>query len=357
MARIFKRNPQGNYWIEYWANGKKLRESTRTKNRKEAERCLAARLGEIVQGRFKLEKKKQSPIFRDFVREYLSWAKENKRSWQRDVYAIKQLEPYFGRRRLSDIHPFHVESYKIERRSEVSPRTVNIEVKCLKRMLNLAVDWGKLENNPIRNVKPFEERKTGVRLLSEDEAQRLVEVCSFYLKPVVVCALNTGMRLGEILKLKWDKVDLDEGFISVEETKTNEVRKIPLNEIMLELLQRLHQSKKSDFVFTNSRGQPYDKEGVRAAFNKAKHELGLHGLRFHDLRHTFASYLVMSGVDLRSVQELGGWKSLRMVQRYSHLSDSHLRRAVDAIATRLKRVQNRVQEPRAAEITESKKAL
>lgn len=139
---------------------------------------------------------------------YLIWAKEDKKSAGRDLTSLKHLVAAFGHRKLSDIHSFLVENHKIRRRAEktpkdasVQPATINRELACLKRMLNLAVKWGKLQHNPISEVKLFKEPKGPARFLSEEEATRLIEACSETIRPIIITALNTGMRLCEILTL------------------------------------------------------------------------------------------------------------------------------------------------------------
>ena len=335
MARVFKKRPENDiWWIEYWVDGRRIRESTKTTNRRVAERALASRLGEIVQGRFKLEKVRKSPRLSEYCQVYLDWAKEHKKSLRRDLTSIKHLEGAFGNKKLSDIHPFHVESYKIRRRSEktpkggeVQPGTINRELACLKRMLNLAVQWDMLEYNQIQGVKLFKEPKGPVRFLSEEEAARLIEACNATFRPIVITALNTGMRLNEILTLTWDRVDFRNRSLSLIQTKNDEPRQVPLNQTMAELLKEI--PKRSKYVFTSKLGERY--HCVKRAFQTATRNAGIENFRFHDLRHTWASHLVMSGVDLLTVKEMGGWKSLEMVQRYAHLSGEHRTRAAETL--------------------------
>ena len=325
MTRLFVR--KGVWYLDYCANGRRIRESSKSQSKRVAELALASRHGEVVQGKFKLEKVQKSPRFSNFAETYIEWAKENKRSWARDAISINHLAVDFSHRRLVDIHPFHVEKYKTARKAEVSPATVNREVACLKRILNLAVKWGQLQQNPIREVRFFKEPGSPVHFLSEDEAARLIEACSNTLRPIVVTALNTGMRRGEILSLTWDRVNLRERFLTLVGTKNGESREVPLNRTMVELLASLPRS--SEHVFTNRDGEPY--HCVKKIYSLALRKAGIENFRFHDLRHTWASHLAMSGVDLLTVKELGGWKSLQMVQRYAHLSDSHRRRAVEVL--------------------------
>jgi integrase len=331
MARVYKRTSSGPYWIDYFSDGKRIRESTNTKSKTVAERCLASRCGEVVQGKFSLEKIKRSPFFHDFAELYLEWAKEHKKSWERDWYSIKKLEIVFGSRNLSAINPFLVEGYKRQRKEVVSPATVNREVACLKRILNVAVEWKKLQSNPIREVKPFKEPRVNERFLSEEEAVRLLSACSSSLRPVVLTALNTGMRKQEILSLTWDRVNFKDRSLRLVETKNGEQRDVPLNATMVTLLKSLPKS--GEFVFTNSRGKRY--QCVTKVFTSTLQRANIEHLRFHDLRHTWASWLVMGKVDLLTVKELGGWKSLAMVQRYAHLSGEHRRKAVETLDGRL----------------------
>ena len=285
----------------------------------------------MAQGKFNLEKVKRSPLFRDFTDVYLRWAKEHKKSWERDWYSIKQLLPSLGNRRLSTINPFLIEGYKTQWGEAVSPATVNREVSCLKRILNVAVEWRKLQNNPIRQVKPYKEPKNTERFLSEEEAKRLLVACSSSLRLIVLTALHTGMRKQEIFGLTWDRVNLNDRSFKLVDTKNGEPRAVPLNATMMTLLESLPRS--GEYVFTNSRGQRY--HCIKSVFASALRRADIKHLRFHDLRHTWASWLVMNRVDLLTVKELGGWKSLAMVQRYAHLSDEHLRNAVETLDRRL----------------------
>lgn len=308
-----------------------MRESTHAKSQKAAERCLASRLGDVVQGKFNLDKIKRSPLFREFSELYIEWAKERKKSWERDGYSIKELLPLFGNRKLSAINLFLVESYRTRRKESVSNATINREVSCLKRILNVAVEWKKLQINQISKVKPLREPKITERFLDEEEARKLLTACNSSLRPIVLTALNTGMRKQEILGLTWDRVDFNTRSIRLVETKNGEHRKVPLNSTMLNMLEGLPHE--GEYVFQNSRGQEY--HCIKRVFESAQRKAQIDHLRFHDLRHTWASWLVMGGVDLRTVQDLGGWKSLAMVTRYAHLSGEHRLKAAETLDKRM----------------------
>jgi len=159
--------------------------------------------------------------FKDMARIYLeTYAKPNKRSWTRDETCIKNLSPYFAHKYLHEITPLDIEHYKKERVRQVTPRTVNIEVKFLKALYNKAISWGKADKNPMNEVKLFREDSGRVRYLEKDEISRLVRACPDHLRPIVITALNTGMRKREILDLKWDDIDLGQKTIYIISAKS-----------------------------------------------------------------------------------------------------------------------------------------
>jgi integrase len=140
-------------------------------------------------------------------------------------------------------------------------------------------------------------------------------------------ALHTGVRKGELLTLKWDQVNLEQGIISILDTKNHERRDIPMDETAKEILRGIE--RKGEAVFSNGDGQGI--VSVRAAFDTAVRKSGITDFRFHDLRHTFASNLVMAGVDLMTVKELMGHKTLAMTLRYAHLAPNHKSRAINIL--------------------------
>ena len=169
-----------------------------------------------------------------------------------------------------------------------------------------------------------------LRYLSEEEAERLISHCEPYLKPIVITALNTGMRKSEILHLTWDRVDMLNRVILLDTTKNGERRELPINQTLYNALSSITRHIKCDHVFYNPETlKPfYDlKKSFAAALRKSK----ILNFRFHDLRHTFASWLVMGGVDLTTVKELLGHKDVKMTLRYSHLAASHISNAVKVL--------------------------
>lgn len=201
-------------------------------------------------------------------------------------------------------------------------------------MLTKAHEWdmiGKDTLDRLRRVKLQEEENRRDRFLSVEEIQDLIEAAEPHLKPVLIFALNTGCRKGEILGLTWDRVDLKHGTIYLNKTKSGKPRKVPINDPLRAMLKGLVRRLDTNLVFYNpaTGGRWHElKRSFATACRKAK----IHDFRFHDLRHTFASQLVMAGVDLTTVSRLLGHASLTMTLRYSHIASDHFQEAVDVLA-------------------------
>ncbi|MBN2416790.1 tyrosine-type recombinase/integrase [bacterium] len=328
MARVFQRKPGGIFYLDYTYNGRRIKESAGTRSRREAEKCLHSRMGDIVQGKFNLESRKPAPTLFEFSEQYVEWARQNKKhsSWVRDENSLKRLLPVFGTERLTKINPFMVERYKIDRKARVQPATINREVSLLKRMLNLAVEWDIISKNPIKKVKKLKEPAGPVRFLEAREMRKLIDACEPPFQWIVITALNTGMRKMEVVNLTWPQVDLARGLITLTATKNGETRHLPINRTLQTMFQEI--PRVSNFVFAKKDGNPY--VNINKAWTVAREKSGV-WCRFHDLRHTFASHLVMNGVDLMTVKALLGHKTLAMVQRYAHLSGEHKMKAVSTL--------------------------
>ena len=196
---VFRRTIKGKdgkkeYWyIDYVLDAKRKWESVGQVGRvskEHAKKLLALRKTEILQGKFNAPKPKTIPTLSEFAKEYLEFEKGNKKSWDRDMYAVIRLMPFFGSYRLKDISPILIEKYKLERKQGVSNRTVNIELSLLRRMLNLAVSWDKCESNPVSKVKFFKEAPPKERILTLEEEKALLESSPSHLKPVLITALR-----------------------------------------------------------------------------------------------------------------------------------------------------------------------
>ncbi len=196
-------------------------------------------------------------------------------------------------------------------------------------MLGKAVREGLISTNPAKEVKLFPEKPTKLRVVSSDEFLKLYNEASDFFKPILIIAINTGMRRSEILNLTWDDIDLVKSYIYVGDTKNNDYRIIPINQTLLRTFKALKGSNENNYLFANRNGEAV--KSVKKAFWGALRRSGIAHCRFHDLRHTFASNLVMAGVDIVTVQELMGHKDISMTRRYSHPTPEHKEQAVEKL--------------------------
>ena len=185
-------------------------------------------------------------------------------------------------------------------------------------------------SNPVRKVKFFREFNTGLRVLSPEEEKSLLQNASPYLQDLIRFALNTGLRIGEIFSLRWPSVDLKRGILNVFAPKTEKLREVPINSETRKVLEAWWLGKKNEIVFYNPEtGKPFVdlKAGFALACGKAK----ISGVTWHTLRHTFASRLVNTGVDIVTVKELLGHSSISVTMRYAHTNFDSKRAAVEKL--------------------------
>jgi integrase len=325
MSVYLKRNT---YFIDYMLNGKRKREAVGP-DKRQAELALKKRKIEIAEGKFFDVKKEKKIKFDDFARTYRELhSKVNHRPSvaRRNLVSLKNLSSSFSGKYLSEITPQLIERYKSARIKSVSPATVNRELATLKSMFNKAILWNEYDDNPVRKVKLLKENNKRIRYLEKEEIARLLDACAPHLKPIVTVALYTGMRRSEIFSLKWQNIDIKNNVIYLLDTKNGERREVMMNETVKKTLIAVSKHPESAYVFCRADGKPYT--DVKKSFHTALKKCGIISFRFHDLRHTFASQLVMNGVDLKTVQELLGHKSIEMTMRYAHLSPTHKKRAV-----------------------------
>lgn len=209
-----------------------------------------------------------------------------------------------------------------------SPSTVVRYLSALSHAFTVSVkEWGWIEDSPMRKVIKPKEPRGRVRFLDDAERAALLQACknsnNGYLYTVVVLALSTGMRQAEIMNLKWLDIDIQKGRILLQETKNGERRVVPIAGLALKEIQNLNQKKHKDFGFvfpSKNAHQPID---LRFPWEQALKTAEIKNFRFHDLRHSAASYLAMNGASLAEIAEVLGHKTLSMVKRYAHLSESH----------------------------------
>jgi len=238
---------------------------------------------------------------------------------------------------LSDINAWEMEKWRNKRLADgVKPATTNRQMNTIKGCLSRAVEWGVIDNHDLRKVKALQVDNSKIRYLNSDEETRLrdsLKNCNTnFLEPIVLIAMNTGMRKGELLSLEWDHVNLDNKILTVDflNAKSGSTRHIPLNTEAFNTLKNWQ--KRSDsigFVFKGKNHQQL--KDFPLIWHAVLDEAKITKFRFHDIRHHFASKLVMASVDLNTVRELLGHSDLKMTLRYAHLAPEHKAAAVNLI--------------------------
>ncbi len=220
------------YWVAYKASdGSICRESTGEKSQEEAEFFLVNRRKQVRDGEIVEARKRKNNKFAELAKDYLKWA-ERQKSYRDKRLLTKQLVERFGDLKVSDLNTKIIEQWQSEQLKGNMPATVNRKLTVLKHMINKGTDWGMATEDTLKRlykVKQLKEENTRLRFLNIEECQTLIDCCAEHLKPIVTVALHTGMRLSEILNLKWSQVDLKHGFILLDITKNGERREIPID--------------------------------------------------------------------------------------------------------------------------------
>ena len=314
--------------------------------------------------------------------QYEPWMKATRRGRSTQVDRIRWAFKEFLQDQLAEITTGRIERWRTSRNNQrhpssrknkaVSPATVNQDVRALRAALSRATEWGLLTANPIGKVKQATvDENAVIRYLSADEEQRIrvalsdrdeerrarrasanawrrkrdheawpdYGVYTDYLTPLVLVALNTGLRRGELLQLLWRDVEVRQRVLTVrgEGAKTGQTRHIPLNTEIAKVLESWRPSNAEPgwLVFSAGGAATAALKEVRKAWRGVLQKANVPSFRFHDLRHTFASKLVMAGVDLNTVRELLGHRKISMTLRYAHLAPEHKADAVERLVAHL----------------------
>jgi integrase len=335
MARekgLYRRKDSPYWWIDcILPDGRRVCKSTRLRDPDAANEYLIrlkAESYEAMRRGIPADKQWQDAVVR-YVRE-----NADKSTLDDDQRHLRKLDGYLAGKRLRDINMDALWPFIHDRRERdgVTNATINRALEIVRRIQHLARDeWGWIERFP--RIRMLKEPKRRVRFLQHEEADRLLAALPEHLVPVVQFALATGCRMGEILNLEWARVDLDRrvAWLDHGTTKNGDGRGIPLNkEAMLALRHAQNAHERWCFTFKGNR-----MDRVGSAWKRALRRAEITDFRFHDLRHTWASWHVMSGTSLQELMELGGWKSFEMVLRYAHLAPEHLASAAARIEREL----------------------
>jgi integrase len=278
------------------------------------------------------------------LEKYLPYVKSYKRSWQTDESMIRNhLQKDFGKKHIGSIGPADVAIFlQNMKASGYAPGTCNRALVLLRYSYELAIRWGEpgVERNPVKQIKNLRDDNKIERFLSEAQAHRLLEEVqkseSAMLAPIIMFLLYTGARKREVLDAKWQDIDFARKALRIPRTKSGKVRHVPLSLGAMALLFKLRDAHEkvtcphTGFIFANPKtGLAYN--SFYYSWHAARCRAGLPDFRVHDLRHSFASFLVNSGRSLYEVQELLGHADIRTTSRYAHLAREKLVEAVECV--------------------------
>lgn len=315
------------YWINIRHNGERIQRSTGTSDK------LAA---EELHDKFKADLWRQSKLGdkpkKTWMEATMRWINESahKRSLSTDKVHLRWLDTHLRNKNIDEINRELIEKIaNVKASSGVSNARVNRMLALVRSILNKAANqWEWLDHAPKITLR--KENNHRIRWLSHEQAQKLITVLPRHYARMAIFTLATGLRQSNVMNLKWADIDLakQHAWIHPDEAKGNKAIAVPLNNDAMAVLQQCKDDH-SIYVFTY-RGKPtrnIKNKSWKAALDRA----GIENFRWHDLRHTWASWHVQSGTSLQELQLLGGWSNFNMVLRYAHLSSEHLRQAASRI--------------------------
>ena len=326
---VYRRKDRDGFWIS-WADaqGRRRWRKTHAQTLTQARAARAAELVRVEQSKVLGFAAPGEESFADLTARFLihQKARLSNKAYTRESGLVRQhLQPFFAGR-VSAIRRVDIQRYITKRCAEVSPYSVQKEINSLKHLLRLAIEWEIIPFSPPQGVKCPKVPAGRVRYLHQNEFLYLLQLCPDWLRPLVVLAVTTGMRRSEILSIRWIDVDAQNRRILLSQTKNGDGRIVYLNDTALAAISSLatpNARKPLAKLFHNFSG-----EKVSVAFARACKRGAILDFRFHDLRHTAASWLRMKGADIHTVAQLLGHKDLRMAARYQHLSPAFLGEAV-----------------------------
>ena len=346
---LYRRGGEKEWWYHFWYHGIHIQQRTNTTDKQEARQKEKNHKAELQLEQRSAEPE-ENPKFSDFAVQYLGYSKASRPSYGVEFYYIdRTLSPRFGHLRLKQITPFHVEMFKQKRLADgLKKSSINREIGLLKSMLNRAVKWKQIQASAIRDAELFKlDDEPSDRVLSHAEEAQLMAACEEselryrapHLSAIISVALHTGLRRGEILRLRWADINFQKNVLIVQKSKTKagKGRNVNLNSMLRKKLLALFEQEHGEWVFPSPKrfqiqGQPESHiSDVKNAFRRAVSLAGIRPITFHQLRHTFCSRLADAGVPMPVIQDLAGHASITMTRRYTHPADERKQQAVEAL--------------------------
>jgi len=331
---LYRRGQSGIWWIDVVYGGKRIRQSTATSDKGIARRIHDKVKGEIAERKWFKKGLGESKTFSELMEVFRNYSQKNCRS-KAYLSSANTLNEFFGSYLLCEITPRLWKQFKEKRETGgMKPATINRDLAAFKRAFSLVCsdEYGWLDSNPVASIKLEKGATKRDRWITQEEEDALLVFSPSWLQEIIVFALNTGMRRGEIINLSWKAVDLFRRTITVMESKNNEKRTIPMNEKTYSLLKEKSKVRliNCDWVFHSplSMSKLFN-QALERAFSKCVKKARIQDLHFHDLRHSFGTRLSQRGIDVLKIKALLGHKTLMMTSRYVHHNVESLRNALE----------------------------
>ncbi|MDA8158692.1 MAG: tyrosine-type recombinase/integrase [Deltaproteobacteria bacterium] len=334
---IYKRGQV--YWCKFRIDNKLYQYSCKTKDKPVASEIAAAIYADTIRDRFNIPIKNKAVYnFKEVFTEYTKQRKEK----IRERTASNHFLPILSNKEIINITPIDIKNYQFQRKleiisleknigkreSEINFRSVNYEIAILRNFFNYCIEKEIIDKNPASGIKKLNELSRLKTLSNEDIDKLIAGATNKLTKDLITFLIYTGCRKGEALNLKWDDVDLQNDVIAIKGTKTKFDRYIPISKPLKALLVSIQKNQDSLYIFERNGTKLTD---FKHSFHTACRKAGLKDLRIHDLRHVFASKMVMNGTSLYITGELLGHRTTQMTKRYSHLVPDTLKKAVDDV--------------------------
>lgn len=323
---LYQRKDSSAWWVKFTIRGKKVQESTGTSDKIAAQE-YHDRLKVCLWEQERLGIKARH----SWRQATLKWAedKSDKATYLEDLSKLKWLDKYLGELMLDEITVDVIDNIRNKKLAEASKATTNRYLALVRSILKRAKDkWEWIDKVP--NIWLYEERNDRERALTYEEANNLLMELNEHQHEIVLFALATGLRQSNVVKLEWRQVNLElrHAWVKGINSKNKSAIAIPLNDAAIAILQR-QKGKHPTRVFTY-KGEPFTAANTKA-WKSALERAGIEDFRWHDLRHTWATWQRQAGTPTYELQRLGGWKTASMVERYAHLAPENLAHAASRL--------------------------
>jgi integrase len=330
------------YYYDMMIDGVRYKGTTKTTEKALAEKIASTIKTDILRQKHELPTKVNynNRIFSEVWEEYIGLLSNSKETIKNKMFAYKHFT--FANKSITDIPAQDIEYYQLQRKlevinddknkrkreSEINFRWINLEIATLRHFFNFCIKRGFIEKNPTSGIKKLNELSR-LKTLSDEDIQKLIDGATNKLtRDIITFLIYTGCRKGEALNLKWENMDMKNGVIAIKGTKTKYDRHIPISNALRSILMGIERDQDSLYVFERNGAKLTD---FKRSFHTACRNAGLKDLHIHDLRHVFASKMVMGGTSLYITGELLGHRTTQMTKRYSHLVPETLKKAVNDV--------------------------